>query len=124
MCGGDARSEGIAAIPGRGQFQASGKVIDDKLRPYGRVGDGLLDAKRSGGAPFAAIERILPWDRFAASVDEARQLAQPAGFDFLHCIGESYATLRRYAPQFLAALQLRAVPAAQVRVTEVMLSCV
>ena len=95
------------------QFQASGKAINDKLRLYGRIGQALLDAKRSGGDPFAAIEKIMPWESFAASVSEAQQLAQPEGFDFLHRIGESYATLRRYAPQFLGALKLRAVPAAQ-----------
>jgi hypothetical protein len=32
---------------------------------------------------------------------------------FLHRIGESYATLRRYAPQFLDVLKLRAAPAAK-----------
>ena len=34
-------------------------------------------------------------------------------FDFLHRIGESYATLRRYAPEFLDVLKLRAAPTAK-----------
>ncbi|GHK90379.1 hypothetical protein ECZU17_63160 [Escherichia coli] len=51
-------------------------------------------------------------DSFAESVTEAQKLAQPDDFDFLHRIGESYATLRRYAPEFLAVL-LRAAPAAK-----------
>lgn len=55
----------------------------------------------------------MPWDTFAASVTEAQKLAQPEGFDFLHRIGESYATLRRYAPEFLDVLKLRAAPAAK-----------
>lgn len=55
----------------------------------------------------------MPWDTFAASVTEAQTLARPADFDFLHHIGESYATLRRYAPQFLGVLKLRAAPAAK-----------
>ena len=42
---------------------------------------------------------------------EAQQLAQPADFDFLPRVVEHYATLRRYAPAFLAALPLRAAPA-------------
>lgn len=54
----------------------------------------------------------MPWDDFTASVTEAKKLAQPEGFDFLHRIGESYATLRRYAPEFLDVLELRAAPAA------------
>ncbi|WP_415838254.1 DUF4158 domain-containing protein, partial [Polaromonas hydrogenivorans] len=93
------------------QFQASGKAINDKVRLYGRVGQALLEAKQSGADPFAAIESVLSWDAFTASVGEAQKLAQPAQFDFLHRIGESYATLRRYAPQFLEVLKLRAAPA-------------
>ncbi len=95
------------------QFQSSGKAINDKVRLYARIGRALLDAKQSGGDPFAAIEAVTPWEDFTASVTEAQQLAQPEGFDFLHRIGESYATLRRYAPEFLGVLKLRAAPAAK-----------
>ena len=77
------------------QFQASGKAINAKVRLYGRIGQALLEAKQSGGDPFAAIEAVMSWDAFAESVTEAQRLAQPEGFDFLHRIGESYATLRR-----------------------------
>ena len=95
------------------QFQASGKAINDKVRLYGRIGQALLEAKRSGADPFAAIESVMPWDEFSASVAEAQKLAQPEDFDFLHRIGESYATLRRYAVEFLDVLKLRAAPAAK-----------
>ena len=95
------------------QFQASGKAINAKVRLYGRIGQALIDAKQSGREPFAAIEAVMSWDAFAQSVTEAQKLAQPDDFDFLHRIGESYATLRRYAPQFLAVLKLRAAPAAK-----------
>lgn len=84
------------------QFRASGKAINDKVRMYGRIGQALIEAKQSGSDPFAAIEAVMPRDTFAASVTEAQTLARPADFDFLHHIGESYATLRRYAPQFWA----------------------
>lgn len=82
------------------------------MRLYGRIGQSLLEAKQSGTDPFAAIEAVMPWDTFAANVTEAQKLAQPEGFDFLHRIGESYATLRRYAPELLDVLKLRAAPAA------------
>ena len=95
------------------QFQASGKAINDKVRLYSRIGQALLEAKQSGGDPFAAIESVISWDAFTARVSEAQKLAPPEDFDFLHRIGESYATLRRYAPQFLDVLKLRAAPAAQ-----------
>ena len=95
------------------QFQASGKAINAKVRLYGRIGQALIDAKQSGRDPFAAIEAVMSWDAFAESVTEAQKLAQPEDFDFLHRIGESYATLRRYAPEFLDVLKLRAAPAAK-----------
>ena len=68
---------------------------------------------KNGSDPFAAIETVISWDAFAASITEAEKLAQPEDFDFLPRIGESYATLRRYAPELLAILKLRAAPAAK-----------
>lgn len=95
------------------QFQESGKAINDKVRLYVRIGHALLEAKQSGGDPFAAIESVISWDAFAESVTEAQKLAQPEDFDFLYRIGENYATLRRYASEFLDVLELRAAPAAK-----------
>jgi hypothetical protein len=46
-------------------------------------------------------------------VSEAQQLAQPEDFDFLYRLGESYPTLRRYAPEFLEVLRFRAAPVAE-----------
>lgn len=95
------------------QFQASGKAINDKVRLYGRIGLALIEAKKTGADPFAAIESVLPWADFTESVSQAQVLAQPESFDFLHRIGDGYATLRRYAPEFLDILKLRAAPAAK-----------
>ncbi|MFN7309585.1 MAG: Tn3 family transposase, partial [bacterium] len=90
-----------------------GKAINAKVRLFGRIGQALIEAKQAGRDPFAAIEAVMSWDAFAESVSEAQRLAQPEDFDFLHRIGESYATLRRYAPEFLDVLKLRAAPAAK-----------
>ena len=95
------------------KFQESGKAINDKVRLYSRIGMALIEAKKTGTDPFAAIESVLPWEDFAESVSEAKVLAQPESFDFLHRIGDGYATLRRYAPEFLDVLKLRAAPAAK-----------
>ena len=81
------------------------------MRLYSQIGQALVDAKRSGNDPFAAIETILPWEAFAKSVIEAQKLVRPVDFDFLLHISDSYATLRRYAPEFLDALKLKAQPA-------------
>lgn len=63
--------------------------------------------------PFAAIESIVSWEDFAASITEAQKLAQPEDFDFLYRIGEGYAMVRRYAPELLSVLALHAAPAAK-----------
>lgn len=103
----------IARLKHQQQFQEAGKAINDKVRLYGRVGQALLDAKACGSDAFAAIEAVMSWDDFTASVAEAQQLARPGDFDYLHLIGEGYTAVRRYAPAFLEALALRAAPAGQ-----------
>lgn len=95
------------------EFQASGKAINDKVRLYGRIGQALIEAKHNKNDPFSAIESILPWESFIASVNEAQKLAQPEEFDFLHHIGDGYTTLRRYVPAFLEVLQLYSISAAK-----------
>jgi TnpA family transposase len=95
------------------QFQASGKAINDKVRLYGRIGRALVDAKENGSDPFAAIESIVSWETFTASVSEAQTLARPEDFDFLSGISDGYITVRRYVPEFLSVLKLRAAPAAK-----------
>ena len=54
------------------------------MRLYGLIGKALLDAKQNGSDPFAAIETVISWDAFAASITEAEKLAQPEDFDFYH----------------------------------------
>lgn len=95
------------------QFQQSGKLINDKVRQYWKVGNAILAAKQSGTDAFAAIESVMSWEAFMKSIDEAQRLAQPEAFDFLHHLGEHYATLRRYVPELLDVLKLRAAPAAK-----------
>lgn len=95
------------------QFQSQGKAINDKVRLYSRIGRALLEAKQAGTDPYAAIEAVLPWGDFERSISEADQLAQPESFDHLHLVSEQFSTLRRYTPEFLDVLKLRAAPAAK-----------
>lgn len=44
---------------------------------------------------------------------EAQSLAQAEDFDYLHRISDGYTQVRRYAPAFLQALELKAAPAAK-----------
>ncbi len=95
------------------RFQQSGKAINDKVRLYTRIGRALLEAKQSGGDPFAAIEAIIPWEVLTESITEAELLAQPEGFDYLALVGDSFSQLRRYTPALLKALSMKAAPAAR-----------
>ena len=94
------------------RFQQSGKAINDKVRLYSRIGRALLEAKQTGGDPFAAIETILPWEVFSESVTEAEKLAQPEDFDYLPLVGDGFHQLRRYTPALLEALTMKAAPVA------------
>jgi TnpA family transposase len=95
------------------QFQQQGKAINDKVRLFSKIGHALLDAKQSDSDPYVAIESVISWDDFQQSIIEADQLAKPAAFDHLHLIADQFSTLRRYTPDFLDVLTLRAAPAAQ-----------
>ncbi len=95
------------------QFQEAGKAINDKVRLYSKIGRALLEARQSGTDAFAAIESVIPWEAFVASVTEAQKLAPSDDFDYLPRVVDSHAMVRRYAPAFLAALDFSAAPAAQ-----------
>ena len=95
------------------QFQEAGKAINDKVRLYSKIGRALLEARQSGTDAFAAIESVIPWEAFVASVTDAQKLAPSDDFDYLPRVVDSHAMVRRYAPAFLAALDFSAAPAAQ-----------
>src|SRR5512135_2313981 len=94
-------------------FQQSGKAINEKVRLYAAVGKALIDAKTKAADPFAEIEKLMPWDAFLASVEEAAKLARPEDFDYLALVGNSYSYIRRYASEFLDAFEFRAAPASE-----------
>ena len=93
------------------EFHKSGKAINDKVRLYAQVGDALIEARAAGGDPFAAIEAVLSWDRFKASVTEAHKLAQPADFDYLSLLDDRYTSVRKFAPLLLTEFEFHAAPA-------------
>jgi TnpA family transposase len=94
-------------------FQENGKSINDKLRLYAAIGRALIDAREQSEDPFIAVEKLLTWDAFRESVEEADRLAQPAEFDHLPLVAEGYSQLRRYAPALLETFEFRATPASE-----------
>ena len=95
-------------------FAEQGKAINDKVRLYAKVGAALIDARELGRDPFTAIEAVVPWESFSASVKEAAELARGEDFDALSLIGEHYSQLRRYPPELIETLQFRPAPVALV----------
>ena len=48
-------------------LQADARAVNDKIRLLARLGDALIEARNTGSDAFAAIEAVLPWDRFATA---------------------------------------------------------
>ena len=88
-------------------FAESGKAINDKVRLFDQIGTALIDARTKGTDPFAAIESILSWEEFTATVQEASKLARDESFDHLRLVGDYYSQLRRYEPTFLSTFEFR-----------------
>ncbi|MGP6159109.1 MAG: hypothetical protein ACLPYS_16635 [Vulcanimicrobiaceae bacterium] len=95
------------------RFVDDGKALNDKVRLYARVGSALIAAKEAGSDPYRAIEAVLPWDRFAQSVQEAEQLARDEEFDSIALLAERFGQLRRYSPAFLETFEFHAAPASR-----------
>ena len=95
------------------KVERSGRSINHKLKLYTQIGSALIEAKENGEDPFSAIEKILPWNAFLESVEQAQDLTQTASFDHLPLVANSYSHLRRYIPALLEILDLKAAPPAQ-----------
>ncbi|MGO2643135.1 Tn3 family transposase [Brevibacterium aurantiacum] len=94
------------------RFVAEGKALTNNSRLLSRVGAALITARDEGCDPYRAIESVIPWEEFTLAVRDAGELSKPAMLDPLHLAIDQFATLRRYTPAFLEALQIRAAPAA------------
>ena len=94
-------------------FQDNGKAINDKVRLYALIGSKLIEAKENAADPFTEIEKLMSWETFKASVQEAAELVRPGEFDYLALVTESYPQLRRYAAEFLEVFEFRSTPASE-----------
>lgn len=94
-------------------FTADGRALNDKVRLYAKVGAALIAAKADSSDPFAAIEAVLPWEQFMASVAQAEALSRDEAFDALELVTQYFSTLRKYAPLFLKTFEFRGAPSAE-----------
>ena len=88
------------------------RAVNDKVRLLARLGAALIEAKQAGENLDGAVAASVGWDRLAASVAEAQNLARPDKADLPALAARAWPVLHRIGPLFLDAFQLRAVPAA------------
>ena len=84
-------------------LQRDARTINDKVRLLTRIGDALLVAKENGEDAFAAVAKVIPWDKFADTINAAKNLVRSDGPDYLALAERNHAFLRRIGPLFLNA---------------------
>ena len=94
------------------EFQNDARAINEKVRLYAKIGAALIAACEAKRDAFDAIEDVISWDRFRATVAEAKALARSEEFDAYQILPQHYAGLRRWAPAFLEAFAFQGVPTA------------
>jgi len=104
-------------------FHDHGKAINEKVRLYSRVGKALVTARQTGDDPFAAIEAVVPWERFTQSVTEANwpsrsrsTICRSFSTDTARCVGTPRAcsrvsrSRRRRRPRRCSTASTRCAP--------------
>jgi hypothetical protein len=97
----------------RAHFEQRGQAINEKVRLYASVGKALIAAKEQATDPYQAVEAVVPWERFVASVEEAGTLARPRDLDYLDLLDDSYSQIRKYSPALLETFTFHALPSLQ-----------
>jgi hypothetical protein len=86
-----------------------GKAINDKVRLYGRIGQ-ACSKPNSRRAIRSRPSRPSCPGTLSPPASPRRKSSRSRDFDFLHASARASPRLRRYAPEFLAVLKLRARP--------------
>lgn len=92
-------------------LQTNARSLNDKVRLLTKIGDALIEAKETGANAFEAVGKVIPWDRFADVIAEAKGLARDDGPDYLTLAAANHALLRRAGPLFLDAFEFKGTAA-------------
>lgn len=79
-------------------------------RRYAAIGNALITARETNQDLATALETVMPWERFAATVTEAETLLDTQTNDYLDGLDAYYRQLRTYAPRLLATFTFRGAP--------------
>lgn len=91
----------------------NGKAVNEKVVHFADIGAALTQARDEGLDPFSTIEKVMPWDKIVASVEEAKKLARPMDYDYLDLLENRFTYLRKYTPALLKSLEFRSTKAAE-----------
>jgi TnpA family transposase len=89
------------------EFQNSGKIINEKLNIYAKIGQALIKARQENLNPFDVIDEIMSWETFTQTVQNTQELAKPNNFDYLYRITKHYSWLKRYMLEFIDTLEFK-----------------
>lgn len=91
----------------------NGKAVNEKVVHFADIGAALIQARDEGLDPFNTIDKVMPWDKIVASVEEAKKLARPMDYDYLDLLESRFSYLRKYTPSFLKSFEFRSTHAAE-----------
>ena len=74
------------------------------------IGKALITARDEEQDSFTALQTVMPWERFVATVTEAETLLQPKTGDYLDGLGAYYPQLRKYSPLLLDTFTFAGAP--------------
>jgi hypothetical protein len=93
-------------------LQTHARAINEKVRLLAKLGDALIDARSAGTDAFAAIEAVVPWERFTAAVAAAKGLTREDSPDYAALAASNHALLRRVGPLFLDTFTFQGIAGA------------
>ncbi|MFA6033162.1 MAG: DUF4158 domain-containing protein, partial [Myxococcota bacterium] len=89
-------------------YATTSKNVARLMLIFRRTIDALTDAVDTGEDPIEALDASVGWNTLLKARPEVATIAETANLDPLRVAADRYATLRKFAPDLLEALQFRA----------------
>ena len=89
-------------------YAATSKNVARLMLIFRRTIDALTDAVDTGEDPIDALDASVGWTTLLRARPEVASIAETASLDPLTVAADRYATLRKFAPDLLEALEFRA----------------
>lgn len=90
------------------QYSATAKDVARLMRMFLGTIDALAAAAEADADPFAALDEAVGWNKLLRVRDEVAHIADTADVDPLVRAADRYASLRKFAPALLEALDFKA----------------